>query len=108
MADWYAGRMISWQSRAVIALGILAVILIAAVPVAFLTGVFMMLLGHVVGGLALFGGSVIAAVAAIAVAVMGGARRLRTLIREQLRQAPPGGRPTRPVVRLDHGEYRIN
>lgn len=107
MAGWYnAGRAMSWQSRAVIAAGVLAVVLVAAVPVAFIAGVFMMLLGHVVGGLALFGGSVLGAVAGIAVAVLGGVQRLRTLIRQQLRQYPAS--QTQPVVRLDQGEYRIS
>ena len=40
---------------------LLALLLVAAVPVALPAGVVMMLLGHVVGGLALSGGSILAA-----------------------------------------------
>jgi hypothetical protein len=41
---------------------------LAAVPVALLAAVVMMMLGYVVGGLALFGGSVLAAAIAVALA----------------------------------------
>jgi hypothetical protein len=62
------------------AVGLLAVLLVAAVPVALLAGVILTLLGHVVGGFALFGASVLAAVVAVAVAGMSGLRHVRKLI----------------------------
>jgi hypothetical protein len=55
----------------------------------------MMLLGHVVGGLALFGGSILAAGIAVAVAGMSGMRHLRKLV---------SGSGLR-VVRLDGSQY---
>jgi len=59
MAGWYAARRPNMSAKAVIALMVLAFALVAAVPVALVVGVFMMLLGHVMGGLALFGGSIL-------------------------------------------------
>jgi uncharacterized membrane protein YdjX (TVP38/TMEM64 family) len=73
----------------------LALVLVAAVPVALLAAVIIMTLGHVVGGLALFGGSVLAAAAAVALAGVSGMRHLRKLL-------SGGGFQ---VVRLDAGQY---
>ena len=56
MTGWYAERMPDRSAKAVIAVTLLALLLVAAVPVALLAGVVVMMLGHVVGGLALFGG----------------------------------------------------
>src|SRR6185312_13150388 len=81
--------------KAMIAVTLLALLLVAAVPVALLAGVVMMLLGHVVGGLALFGGSILAAAIAVAVAGMSGLRHLRKLV---------SGRSFR-VVQLDVSQY---
>ena len=53
----------------------------AAVPIAFVAGVIMMLLGHVIGGLALFGGSILAATAAVVLASVTGVRHLRGVVR---------------------------
>jgi hypothetical protein len=55
----------------------------------------MMMLGHVVGGLALFGGSVFAAAIAVALAGMSGMRHLRKLL---------SARSFR-VVQLDDSQY---
>ena len=63
------------SAKAVIALMLLAFALVAAVPVALVVGVFM-LLGHVIGGLALFGGSILAATGAVVLAGLTGLRRL--------------------------------
>jgi uncharacterized membrane protein YdjX (TVP38/TMEM64 family) len=95
MAGWYAERTPNRSAKAVIAVALLALLLVAAVPVALLAGVVMMLLGHVIGGLALFGGSVLAAAIAVAVAGMSGMRHLRKLV---------SGRSFR-VVRLDGSQY---
>jgi hypothetical protein len=95
MTGWYTERMPGRSARVVIAVTLLALLLIAAVPVALLAGIVMMLLGHVVGGLALFGGSVLAAVVAIALAGLSGMRHLRKLI---------SGRSF-PIVQLDDSQY---
>jgi len=55
----------------------------------------MMMLGHVAGGLALFGGSILAAAIAVALAGMSGMRHLRKLL---------SGRSLR-VVQLDGSQY---
>jgi hypothetical protein len=74
----------------------LALLLVAAVPLALLAGLFLMLLGHVVGGLALFGGSVLVAGLAVVVA---GASGKRALLKMAL------GRQNVRVVRLDGSGY---
>ena len=83
MAGWYGERRLSRSTKAVIALTVLALALVVAVPAALLVGVVMMLLGHVVGGLVLFGGSILAAVAAVVVAGLSGVRHLRRLVTER-------------------------
>jgi len=80
MTSWYTERTPGRTAKAVIAVTLLALLLVAAVPVALLAGLVMMLLGHVVGGLALFGGSILAAVIAVTVAGMSGMRHLRKLV----------------------------
>ncbi len=94
-STWSTARTMRWSTRAVIAAGVLAALLVAAVPVALFVGVIMMLLGHVVGGLALFGASILAAAVAVVIASLSGVRHLRKLV---------GQRDYR-VVRLGRGEY---
>jgi hypothetical protein len=79
MADWYGARRLNRSARAVIAIALLAVALVAAVPLAFVVGVFMMLFGHIVGGLAVFGGAVLLAMAAVGLAALSGVRHVRHL-----------------------------
>jgi hypothetical protein len=98
MAVWYAARTMRWSTKMVIAAGLLAVLLVAAVPVALFVGVVMMLLGHIVGGLALFGASILAAAAAVVIASLSGVRHLRKLVTQQ------GHR----VVQLGRGEYHYD
>ena len=95
MAVWYAARTMRWSTKVMIAAALLAVLLVAAVPVALLAGVVLMLLGHVVGGLALFGASILAAVTAVVITSLSGARKLRKLVTQR------GYR----VVQLGSGEY---
>src|SRR5215469_1213060 len=83
MTGWHLERTTDRSDRsakAVIAVTLLALLLVAAVPVALLAGVILMILGHVVGGFALFGGSVLAAAVAVALAGMSGMRHLRNLV----------------------------
>ena len=83
MAGWYATRRPNMSAKAVIALMLLAFTLVAAVPVALIVGVFMMLLGHVIGGLALFGGSILAATGAVVLAGLTGLHHLRSMLTER-------------------------
>jgi uncharacterized membrane protein YdjX (TVP38/TMEM64 family) len=80
MTGWYAEQRPDRSAKAMIAVTLLALLLVAAVPLALLAAVIMMVLGHVVGGLALFGGSVLAAGLAVALAGMSGMRHLRKLL----------------------------
>ncbi len=117
MTGWYAERTPDRSAKAVIAVTLLALLLVAAVPVALLAGVIIMLLGHVVGGLALFGGSILAAAIAVAVAGMSGMRHLRKLLSgrsfrvvqldgsQYTDVAEPEGSDYTNVVQLDRGEY---
>ena len=117
MAGWYAERTPDRSAKAVIAVALLTLLLVAAMPVALLAAVIMMVLGHVVGGLALFGGSVLAAAMAVAIAGMTGMQHLRKLLsrasfhvvqldRSQYTDvAEPNGSDYADVVQLDHTEY---
>jgi uncharacterized membrane protein YdjX (TVP38/TMEM64 family) len=117
MTVWYAERRPHRSAKAVIAVLLLALLLVAAVPVALLAAVVMMMLGHVGGGLALFGGSVLGAAMAVALAGISGRRHLRRLFSgERFRVmrldagrytdvAEPAGSDYANVVQLDHSEY---
>ena len=117
MTGWYAERTPDGSAKAVIAVMLLALLLVAAVPVALLAGVVMMLLGHVIGGLALFGGSILAAARAVAVAGMSGMRHLHKLVSghgfrvvqldssQYADVAEPKGSDYTDVVQLDRSEY---
>jgi len=117
MTRWYTERMPNRSAKAVIAVTLLALLLVAAVPVALLAGVVMVILGHVVGGLALFGGSVLAAAVAVALAGMSGMRHLRKLVSgsgfdvvrldgsQYIDVAEPRGSDHANVVQLDPSEY---
>jgi uncharacterized membrane protein YdjX (TVP38/TMEM64 family) len=117
MTRWYTERMPNRSAKAVIAVTLLALLLVAAVPLALLAGVVMVILGHVVGGLALFGGSVLAAAVAVALAGMSGMRHLRKLVSgrgfdvvrldgsQYTDVAEPRGSDHANVVQLDPSEY---
>ena len=116
MTGWYAERTADKSAKAVIAVTLLALLLVAAVPVALLAGLVMMLLGHAAGGLALFGGSILAAVIAVAVAGMSGMRHLRKLVSgpsflvvqpdgSQYTDVAEQGSEYTNVVQLDRSEY---
>jgi phosphotransferase system glucose/maltose/N-acetylglucosamine-specific IIC component len=116
MTRWYTERMPDTSAKAVIAVTVLALLLVAAVPVALLAGVVMMIMGHAVGGLALFGGSVLAAAVAVALAGMSGLRHLRKLVSRSFPVVPvdgsqytdvpePRGSEYTNVVQLDRSDY---
>jgi phosphotransferase system glucose/maltose/N-acetylglucosamine-specific IIC component len=117
MTGWHAVQKPGTSGKAVIAVALLAVLLLIAVPVALLAAVIMMIVGHVVGGLALFGGSVLAAGVAVALAGMTGMHHLRKLLsrasfnvapidnRQHHDNAEPNGSDYTDVVQLDRSEY---
>ena len=117
MTGWYAERKPDRSAKAVIAVTLLALLLVAAVPVALLAGVVVMMLGHVVVGLALSGGSILAAAIAVALAGMSGMRHLRKMLAERSFRvvqldgsqytdvAEPEGSDYINVVQLDRSEY---
>jgi hypothetical protein len=117
MTRWYAERTTDRSAKAAIAVALLALLLVAAMPLALLAAVILIVLGHVVGGLALLGGSVLAAAVAVALAGLTGMHQLRkTLSRvglhvEQLDRsrytdvAEPNGGDYADVVQLDRSEY---
>jgi hypothetical protein len=118
MTGWHAVQTPGRPAKAVIASTLLALLLLTATPLALLAAVIMMILGHVVGGLALFGGSALAAAMAVALAGMTAMQHLRKLLSRasfnvvQLdhRQytgdsAEPNGSDYSDVVQLDRGEY---
>jgi uncharacterized membrane protein YdjX (TVP38/TMEM64 family) len=116
MTGWYAERMPGSSGKAVIAVTLLALLLVAVMPVALLAGMVLMVLGHVVGGLALFGGSVLAAAVAVALAGMSGMRHLRKLVSRSFRVvqlddikhtgfAEPTDSDYSNVVQLDRSDY---
>ncbi len=117
MTGWYAERTPDRPAKAMIAVTLAALLLVAAVPVALLAAVVMMMLGSVAGGLALFGGSVLAAAVAVALAGMSGMRHLRKLLSagslrvvrlnggQYADVAEPAGSDYTSLVQLDRGEY---
>ena len=117
MTGWYAERTPDRSGKAVIAVTLLALLLVAAVPVGLLAAVVMMMLGYAVGGLALFGGSVLAAGIAVALAGMSGMRHLRKLLSgggfrvvrlngsQYTDVAEPAGSDYTNLVQLDRSEY---
>ena len=117
MTGWYAQRTPDRPARAMIGVMLLALLLVAAVPVALLAGVVMMMVGHVVGGLALFGGSVLAAAVGVALAGVTGMHQLRKLLfrgsphvvqldrRQYTDVAEPKGSDYADVLQLDRSDY---
>jgi hypothetical protein len=117
MTGWDAERTPGRSAKAVVVVTVLALLLVAAVPLAVLAAVIIMLLGHVVGGLALLGASILAAGIAVALAGVTGMHHLRKVLsRASFRvvQLDPGqytdvGEPEasdhRDVVQLDRSEY---
>ena len=117
MTGWYTERTPDGSAKAMIAVTLLALLLVAAVPVALLAALVMMMLGYVVGGLALFGGSVLAAAIAVALAGMSGMRHLRKLLSvgsfrvvrlndsQYADAAEPAGSDYPNLVQLDRSEY---
>ncbi len=117
MTGWYPERTPDRSAKAVIAVTLLALLLVAAVPAALLAAMVMIMLGHVVGGLALIGGSVLAAAIAVALAGMSGMRHLRKLLSggsfraarlngsQYADAAEPAGSDYTNLVQLDRSEY---
>lgn len=124
MAGWYSTvQAMSWRGRMVLAAAGAALVLVAVVPLALFAGLILMLAGHATVGLAVFGGSVLAAIAGVTIAAKAGVRHVRSLIRRAADTLNTGtlnadagteGTPTAGsrakgprVVRLSEGDYRI-
>ena len=106
MTGWYAERTPDRPAKAVIAVTLLALLAVAAVPVALLAGVVMMMLGYVAGGLALSGGSILAAAVAVALAGMSGMRHLRKLLSgRSFRVVQPDGSQVTGVAEPEGSDY---
>ena len=117
MNGWSTERAPGIPAKATIAVTLLAVLLVAALPAVLLAAVIMMVLGYVIGGLALFGGTVLAAGLAVALAGLSGTRQLRKLLSAgsarvvRLSDAQytdvtePGGSEHGPVLQLKRGDY---
>jgi hypothetical protein len=116
MTGWDAGQAPGRTARVMIAVTLLALLLVAAVPVALLAAVVMIILGHAAAGLALSGGWVLAAAAAVTLAGMNGRRQLRRLLSgdsfraarpdgSQDTAAGPAGSHYTNLVQLDRSEY---
>ena len=101
MAVWYAARTMRGSTKLAIAAALLAVLLVAAVPVALFAAVIMMLLGNIAGGLALAGVSILAAAAAVVIANLSGARQLRKAVTQVTEMTQRDDR----VVQLDRSDY---
>jgi len=101
MAGWSRTGRLNRSAKAMVAVMLLALVLVAAVPVAFLVGIFLMIFGHVVAGLALFGASIVAAGAGVAFAIFSGIRQVRHL-REMVTNVANGDFR---VLRLDNDDY---
>jgi hypothetical protein len=104
MTGWYAQRRPDGSAKTVIAMALLALLLVAAVPVALLAGVVMV-----------FGASVLAAAVAVAFAGVSGLRHVRKLVAgfgvvpldDNLLSGSPESRDHdyANVVHLDRSEY---
>jgi uncharacterized membrane protein YdjX (TVP38/TMEM64 family) len=123
MTGWFAQRKPGLSAKAVIAVTALVLLLMAAMPLAFLAAVIMMVLGHVIGGLAVLGGSVLAAVLAVGLAGVTGMQYMRRLVSrasfnivqldrtrygdvaDHSDMAEPNGSGYHDVVQLDRSEY---
>jgi NhaP-type Na+/H+ or K+/H+ antiporter len=103
MTGWSTTRMLDRSTKVVIAAALLAVALIVTLPIAFIVALFMMLFGHIIGGLILIGATVLAAGAAVALAAVSGIRKLRHL-RDML-TGEAGGRMSRQYLQLNSDDY---
>ncbi|HEY3881960.1 MAG TPA: hypothetical protein VGM12_25500 [Trebonia sp.] len=124
MAAWNRMRQAGWSTRAVVAAVALAVLLVAAVPAALVAGIILMLFGHALLGLAVFGASILAAGAGVVTAGVTGVWRVKQAVRSLQRtyglrddgQFGPFGQQDQdqdrqqdhPVVQLDESEYRYS
>ena len=108
MAGWYAARRPNMSSKLVIALALLAFALVAAIPIALIVGLVLMLLGHVIGGLALFGGSILAATAAVVLASVTGVRHLRGVVRGMITEHARHHRAQLPGLPAGPGRLHLH
>ncbi|NUR25658.1 MAG: hypothetical protein HOV83_07375 [Catenulispora sp.] len=68
------------SAKPLIVLTVLAVLLLVAVPISILVALFMIVFGHVVGGFAVIGITLLAAIAAVVLAGASGIRHLQKVV----------------------------
>jgi uncharacterized membrane protein YdjX (TVP38/TMEM64 family) len=68
------------SAKPLIVLTILAVLLLVAVPISILVALFMIVFGHVTGGFALIGVTMLAAIASVVLAGASGIRHLQRVV----------------------------
>jgi uncharacterized membrane protein YdjX (TVP38/TMEM64 family) len=85
------------SAKPLVFLTILAVLLLVAVPISVLVALFMIAFGHVVGGFALIGVTLVAAFAAVVLAGASGVRHLQKIVE----------RKSFRVVQLSQGDYQF-
>ena len=68
------------SAKPLVVLTIVAVLLLIAVPISVLVALFMIVFGHVVGGFALIGASMLAAIAGVVLAGASGIRHLQKVV----------------------------
>lgn len=68
------------SAKPLIILTVLAVLLLVAVPISILVALFMIVFGHVTGGFAVIGVTLLAAIAAVVLAGASGIRHLQRVV----------------------------
>ena len=68
------------SAKPLIVLTVLAILLLVAVPISILVALFMIVFGHVVGGFAVIGITMLAAIAAVVLAGASGIRHLQKVV----------------------------
>lgn len=68
------------SAKPLVFLTVLAVLLLVAVPISVLVALVMIVFGHLVGGLAVIGGTMLAAIAAVVLAGASGVRHLQKVV----------------------------
>jgi uncharacterized membrane protein YdjX (TVP38/TMEM64 family) len=68
------------SAKPLVVLTAIAILLLVAVPISILVALFMIVFGHVVGGFALIGVTMLAAIAAVVLAGASGIRHLQKIV----------------------------
>ncbi|MFL6111868.1 MAG: hypothetical protein ACJ786_11010 [Catenulispora sp.] len=71
------------SAKPLIVLTVLAVLLLVAVPISILVALFMIVFGHVTGGFAVIGVTLLAAIVSVVVAGASGIRHLQRIVEQK-------------------------